>query len=222
MDFKEVFSTQVLPIIQTNKPSIVLKKCTRCKKAYDGSNFKFNVKKQTYPKQCISCQEKQLESVMKHYNKNKEYRNKVKEYRDTHRASETFLQWRENRKHDEHVKELKREENRRYRENNTEKVKEQAKQHSANYYAKHKDTEEYKARRKENRSKPETKAQRNKYQMERRHNDIAYRIRDNLSSRISRALKDLGSTKSENTIKYLDCSFEFFVEHIEAHSSRTV
>jgi hypothetical protein len=66
MDFKEVFSTQVLPIIQTNKPSVVLKKCTRCKKAYDGFNFKFN------RKQCISCQEKQLE-----------YRNKVKGYRST-------------------------------------------------------------------------------------------------------------------------------------------
>lgn len=156
---------------------------------------------------------------MKHYNKNKdneEFREKVKGYRDTHRASETFLQWRENRKHDEHAKELKREESRRYRENNAEKVKELAKQHAATYYAKHKDTEEYKEKKKQYAQSDKGKAQRNKYQRERRHNDIAYKIRDNLSRRINKSLKHLGSTKSDNTIEYLDCSIEFFVEHIEA------
>ena len=40
--------------------------------------------------------------------------------------------------------------------------------------------------------------------------------RANLSNRISRTLRHLGSTKSDSTIEYLDCSIDFFVEHIDA------
>ena len=229
MNFKT--SSEDLPIQKTDTPSISLKKCSRCKKLYDGINFKFNLKNLSYSKQCITCQKKQLEYVMKHYNKNKdneEYQDKVKGYRDKYRQSETFQQYRENRKQDEEVKERKRIADREWRANNAEKVKEQAKRNYTTYYAKHKDTEEYKERRKKNRSKPEikekskeyyskseTKERRNKIQNRRRKEDIGFALRQNVSQRINKALKNVNSVKSDKTVKYLGCSMVEFVKHIE-------
>ena len=218
MDFKTIFSSEVLPTLKTDTPSISLKKCSRCKKLYDCFNFKLNLKNLSYPKQCITCQEKQLEYVMKHYNKNKEneeYQDKVKGYRDKYRQSETFQQYRENRKQDEEAKERKRIADREWRANNAEKVKEHSKKNNATYYAKHKHTEEYKTKKKEQRSKLKTKEQRNKRQQERRNNDIIVSLRDNVSRRISKALKNVNSVKSDKTVKYLGCSMVDFVKHIE-------
>jgi hypothetical protein len=155
---------------------------------------------------------------MKHYNKNKEneeYQDKVKGYRDKYRQSETFQQYRENRKQDEEVKERKRIADREWRANNAEKVKEQAKRNYTTYYAKHKDTEEYKERRKKNRSKPEIKEKRNKTQNDKRNTDIIVSLRDNISRRINKALKNVNSVKSDKTVEYLGCSMVDFVKHIE-------
>ena len=108
MNFQQYFTSTVLPELKTEKPLITLKKCTRCKSAFDGFNFKFNTRKKTYTKQCLTCQEKQMKHVMKHYNKNKEneeYREKVIGYGKTYRQSEVFKEYREYRKNDEQAKE---------------------------------------------------------------------------------------------------------------------
>ncbi len=52
------------------------------------------------------------------------------------------------------------------------------------------------------------------YGKNRRQNDISFRIRDNLTTRIWFALK--GGVKSKGTIEMLGCSIEFFKSHLEA------
>lgn len=175
MNFQQYFTSTVLPELKTVKPLITLKKCTRCKSAFDGFNFKFNARKKTYLKQCLICQEKQMKSVMKHYNKNKgneEYREKVKGYRKTYRQSEGY-------------------------------------KHFCN-------TDEFKEKKTQYRSKPEAKEKRNINQRKRRENDMRFKLRQNVGRRIHKALINYNkSGKMTSTIQYLGCSMDVFVKHIE-------
>ena len=155
---------------------------------------------------------------MNHYNNNKnneEYRDKMKGYRDKYGKSDTYKQYRESRNQDKEVTEKKKQYNREWRANNLERAKERERIYYATYYTKHKDTEEYRTRKKEQRLKPEIKKQRNKQQNEKRKNEIGVRIRDNVSRRINKALRNINSVKSDKTIEYLNCSIDFFVKHIE-------
>lgn len=218
MNFNAISTSEDVLNLETNQPSITLKKCSRCKAFYNSCNFKLHPKKLTYSKQCVTCQEKQLKFVMNHYNKNKdnqEYRDKVKGYRDKYTKSDTYKQYRESRNQDKEVTEKKKQYNREWRANNLERAKERERIYYATYYTKHKDTEEYRTRKKEQRLKPEIKKQRNKRQKERRENEISVRIRDNVSRRINKALRNINSVKSDKTIEYLNCSIDFFVKHIE-------
>lgn len=208
------------------------KKCSRCNKVFEISAFKFNERKQTFYKQCITCQEKQMKYVMIHHNKNKDnenYREKIKEYRQKYRQTDAHKQYVEERKQDEAVQERKRIVNREWRKNNIEKVQEQTRKSYKIFYEKHGHTEEYKERRRMNRSKPEnkhkikeynnkpeTKKRRNEKQSKRRKEDPLVALRENLSNRINKALHSLGSRKSDKTIDYLGCSISEFVEHMES------
>lgn len=49
----------------------------------------------------------------------------------------------------------------------------------------------------------------------RRKTDIQFRIRKNLSSRLSTVLKRIGSKKKVSTLRYLNCSIEELKHHIE-------
>lgn len=214
-----------------NQESTNIIKCSRCKKDYGEDKFKFNEKKQTFSKQCILCQEKQMKHVMNHYNKNKEkdeYREKLKEYREKHRQTDAYKQYCDERKKDEKVQERKRIVDREWKKNNPEKVKEQARKSYRTYYAKHKDTEEYKERRRLNRSKPEikdkskeyysrpeTKERRNLRQNTLRKEDPRVALRQNVARRINKALNCRNSSKTDNTVKYLGCSIDFFAKHLE-------
>jgi hypothetical protein len=221
------------------------KKCSRCNKVFDMSAFKFNERKQTFYKQCITCQEKQMKYVMNHYNKNKDnenYREKKLEYRQKYRQTDAHKQYVEERKQNEAVQERKRIVNREWRKNNIEKVQEQTRKSNKIFYEKNGHTEEYKERRRMNRSKPEiknkikeynkktetinkikeynkkteTKKRRNERQSKRRKEDPLVALRDNLSRCINKALHSHGSRKSDRTVKYLGCSISEFVEHMES------
>lgn len=218
MDYRVIFINEVLPYIKTAQPNII--KCSRCKKDYGEDKFKFNEKKHVFSKQCMMCQEKQMKYVMKHYNKhreNDEYREKVKGYREKHKQTQAYKQYCEERKKDNKVQERKRMMNREWKRNNPEKVKEYAKRNYQTYYAKHKHTLKYKTikrlRVKKYISTTRGKKQRNIYQTKRRKGDIRVSLRDNVSRRIIRSLKS--TSKSECTIKYLGCSIECLVEHLE-------
>lgn len=160
---------------------------------------------------------------MIHHNKNKDnenYREKIKEYRQKYRQTDAHKQYVEERKQDEAVQERKRIVNREWKKNNPEKVKEQTRKSYKIFYEKHGHTEEYKERRRMNRSKqgikPETKKRRNEKQSKRRKEDPLVALRDNLSRCINKALHSLGSRKSDKTIDYLGCSISEFVEHMES------
>ena len=60
----------------------------------------------------------------------------------------------------------------------------------------------------------EIKIKNKKYQKIRRQNDIGYRLKGNLSSRLRQALKR--TKKKDRTVKYLGCTIEFFKQFLES------
>lgn len=71
---------------------------------------------------------------------------------------------------------------------------------------------------KEYKKKPEVKERRNIRQKIEYHEDIAKRFRQNLSRTLNHKLKTVmkgGCLRGKNTIEYLGCSMDEFIQHIE-------
>jgi hypothetical protein len=98
-----------------------------------------------------------------------------------------------------------------YRENNPEKVKERS-----NIWAK---SNPEKVREKEKRyiikNKEKHLKRRREYEKKRKTNDIAFKLKSNYSSLLSRVFKNKGIKKSKKTIELLGCEIEFFMKYIE-------
>ena len=68
---KQYYTTKVLKELLSTK-LITLKNCNRCKRYFDGDNFKYNEKKKEYLKQCSFCKRNQQKYSATHYEKNKD------------------------------------------------------------------------------------------------------------------------------------------------------
>lgn len=96
-----------------------------------------------------------------------------------------------------------------YRKENKEKIKEQKQRYIKENKGK------IKAQRKQYRSKPETKAKKNKRSRERYEKDPEYRLRTNLRRRLHHALKAQGIKKTVATMKLCGCTLNTLKRHIE-------
>lgn len=103
-------------------------------------------------------------------------------------------------------KEYKEKWNKNYYELNKEEIKEKNKKH----YQENKE----KIIKRIKKYRQAHKAERNQYEKNRRKKDINYKLSDCLRSRIRKVIK--GFTKSENTMKLLGCSIEFFKHYYES------
>jgi hypothetical protein len=98
---------------------------------------------------------------------------------------------------------------REYHQQNREKLREYHKEH----YQRNK--EKIRKRKKEYNSRPENKKRRTQRIMERYHSDPAFRLKDNVSRHVHRALKARGKTKGGSTFDHLPYTPQELKEHIE-------
>jgi len=97
-----------------------------------------------------------------------------------------------------------------YREKNKDKIREQKKIYGKRYYIEHR--EEIKKRRDMRRE--EINKYTRKHCVQRRKNDIDYKIKCNLRCRIGQVIRN--NNKSASTQKLLGCTVEFLKRHLEA------
>jgi len=89
MDYQTIFTYEILPHINTEKPLILLKKCSRCRSIYDYNNFKFDTKKNDYFKNCVTCHTKHSQY---RYNKKEEKKKNIQTEENEYNQSIKFLQ----------------------------------------------------------------------------------------------------------------------------------
>lgn len=169
----------------------MLKKCGKCNKEKEFSEFsKHKTKKDGLQSECKSCRK---EINKKYIEDNRGY---FKEYHKEY-----------NKEYFQNKKEYYKEYNKEWREKNKEKRKEYYKEYRENNKDK---TKEYVKKYNKN-----NKEKRNEYIKNKKQTNILFKLRCDISSRISQSIRNKGFTKSSQTYKILGCTFEEFKLHLE-------
>ncbi|MFA7219280.1 MAG: hypothetical protein WC119_02090 [Synergistaceae bacterium] len=181
--------------------------CTKCGKKYPLTRDYFYSRKDRskgFVSQCKSCSNKRGEEARKKYReKNKDKKKEIdRTYREAHKdeIKEYSIEYR--RTHKEKI-----------RENNKRFAKtEKRKTYERKYYGNNKGSiSEYgKKYREDNKDKI------NKYFRDKRANDLDYRIRKNMQSRIQTVVKRMGAIKSDTTANLIGCSMPRFISWLES------
>ena len=144
--------------------------------------------------------EKIKEQNKEYYQKNKQ---KLKEYKQKNKEKIKEQNKKYKQKNKQKLKEYNKKWYQKNKEQNKEyyqKNKEQKKEYSTEYYKKNKE---------------KIKAQNKKYKQKRYQNDVNYRIRSIIRSRIHGAIKSHSVIKSNRTIELLGCSIRDVRQHLE-------
>lgn len=194
-----------------------MKTCGVCKLEKDSDKFGKDSRKKDglkyLCKECFNAKYKKSKEERKdYYKKNKEKwsdyylnnKDKISEYKKEYGEINKEKIKEKKKRYVEDNKEYLKIIWKKYRENNKEKIKEwfiNNKDYRKNYKSEY----NYK-----------NKDKRNESRKNRRRNDIIYRLKENIRSRISNSIKNKGYTKNSKTYEILGCSYEEFKISIES------